>query len=85
MSETTASQPGANHGWDTIDQAVREQIGLLLTAGTNLINSSNLMGRLDPISLFPAVLRPPRLPAPGAHRPRRVADGARRGRERRRA
>jgi polyhydroxyalkanoate synthase len=55
VTETT--QPGADHDWDKIDQAVREQIGLLLTAGTNLINSNKLMGRLDPISLFPAVLR----------------------------
>jgi polyhydroxyalkanoate synthase subunit PhaC len=55
MSETT--QPGADHDWDKIDHAVREQLGLLLTAGTNLINSSRVMGRLDPISLFPAVLR----------------------------
>jgi polyhydroxyalkanoate synthase subunit PhaC len=57
MSETTASQAGADHDWDSIDQAVGEQLRLLLTAGTNLINSSRLMGRLDPISLFPAVLR----------------------------
>ncbi len=57
MSETTGPQPGADHDWDSIDQAVREQLGLLLTAGTNLINSSKLMGRLDPISLLPAVLR----------------------------
>jgi poly[(R)-3-hydroxyalkanoate] polymerase subunit PhaC len=55
VTETT--QPGADHDWDKIDQAVREEIGLLLTAGTNLIYSNKLMGRLDPISLFPAVLR----------------------------
>jgi polyhydroxyalkanoate synthase subunit PhaC len=71
MSETTASQPGANHGWDTIDEAVREQLGLLLTAGTNLINSSKLMGRLDPISLFPAVLR---TSVTAASRPDKVAN-----------
>ena len=57
MSEATAPQHGADHEWDTIDEAVREQLRLLLTASTNLINSSELMGRLDPISLFPAVLR----------------------------
>jgi len=71
MSETTAAQPGADHGWDTIDQAVREQLALLLTAGTNLINSSNLMGRLDPISLFPAVLR---TSVAAASRPDKVAN-----------
>jgi polyhydroxyalkanoate synthase len=57
MSEATAPRSGAGNSWDTIDEAVRERLGLLLTAGTNLINSSELMGRLDPISLFPAVLR----------------------------
>jgi polyhydroxyalkanoate synthase subunit PhaC len=70
MSETTASQPGADHDWDPIDQAVREQLGLLLTAGTNLINSSKLMGRLDPISLFPAMLR---TSVAAASRPDKVA------------
>ena len=57
MNEAAAHQHAADHEWDTIDEAVREQLRLLLTAGTNLINSSELMGRLDPISLFPAVLR----------------------------
>jgi polyhydroxyalkanoate synthase len=57
MSETTASQAGADHDWDSIDQAVREQLRLLLTAGRNLINGSKVMGRLDPISLVPALLR----------------------------
>ena len=57
MSETTASQPGVDHESETIDQAVRAQLDLLLTAGTKLLNSNKLMARLDPISLFPAVLR----------------------------
>jgi len=38
--------------WDTIDEAVRDQLGPLLTTGTNLLNGSDLMGRLDPLSLF---------------------------------
>jgi poly[(R)-3-hydroxyalkanoate] polymerase subunit PhaC len=70
MSESTASQPGAEHEWDTIDQAVRAQLSLLLTAGTKLINGSKLMGRLDPISLFPAVLR---TSVAAASRPDRMA------------
>jgi polyhydroxyalkanoate synthase subunit PhaC len=70
MSEPTAPQTGADHEWDTIDQAVRAQLGLLLTAGTNLINSSKLVGRLDPISLFPAVLR---TSVAAASRPDRMA------------
>jgi polyhydroxyalkanoate synthase len=70
MSEATAPQHGAGHEWDTIDEAVREQLRLLLTAGTNLINSSELMGRLDPISLFPAVLR---TSVAAAFRPDKVA------------
>jgi polyhydroxyalkanoate synthase subunit PhaC len=57
MSETTASEPGVDHESETIDQAVRAQLNLLLTAGTKLINSNTLMARLDPISLFPALLR----------------------------
>ena len=57
MSETTASQPGVDQESETIDQAVRAQLDLLLTAGTKLFNSNRLMARLDPISLFPAVLR----------------------------
>ena len=57
MSETTASQPGVDQESETIDQAVRAQLDLLLTAGTKLLNSNRLMARLDPISLFPAVLR----------------------------
>ena len=70
MSEATAPPHGADHEWDTIDEAVREQLRLLLTAGTNLINSSELMGRLDPISLFPAVLR---TSVAAASRPDKVA------------
>ncbi len=70
MSDTTASQPGVDHEWDTIDQAVRAQLSLLLTAGTKLINSSRLVGRLDPISLFPAVLR---TSVAAASRPDRMA------------
>ena len=57
MSDTTAPQPGADHEWDAIDEAVRAQLSLLLTAGAKLISGNRLMGRLDPISLFPAMLR----------------------------
>ena len=57
MSETTASQPGAEDDWDTIDEAVRDQLGELLTAGSNLISGSELMGQLDPLALFEPLLR----------------------------
>jgi polyhydroxyalkanoate synthase subunit PhaC len=57
MSETTASQPGADHDWDTIDEAVRDQLDQLLTAGRNLISGSELMGQLDPLALFEPLLR----------------------------
>jgi polyhydroxyalkanoate synthase len=62
MSETSTPQAGgrpfgADDDWDTIDEAVRDQLGPLLTAGTNLLNGSDLMGRLDPLSLFSPLLR----------------------------
>ena len=40
-----------------IDEAVRDQLGQLLTAGTNLFSGSQLMGRLDPLSVFAPLLR----------------------------
>ena len=57
MSEATVPQPDADNDWDTIDEAVRGQLGQFLTSGTDLFNGSNLMGRLDPLSLFSPVLR----------------------------
>jgi polyhydroxyalkanoate synthase subunit PhaC len=57
MSEARVPQPGADDDWDTIDQAVRDQYGQLLTAGTSLFDSSDLMGRLDPLSVFSPLLR----------------------------
>jgi polyhydroxyalkanoate synthase len=57
MSEATVPQPDADNGWDTIDEAVRDQYGQLLTAGRNLFDGSELMGRLDPLALFQPLLR----------------------------
>ena len=57
MSEARVPQPGADDDWDTIDEAVRDQYGQLLTAGTNLFDGSDLMGRLDPLSVFTPLLR----------------------------
>jgi polyhydroxyalkanoate synthase len=62
MSEASTPQAGrptagADDDWDTIDEAVRDQLGPLLTAGTDLLNGSDLMGRLDPLSLFSPLLR----------------------------
>src|SRR4029453_14768023 len=57
MSEATARQPGADDDWDNIDEAVRDQYGQLLAGGTNLLSDSEIMGRLDPLSLFSPLLR----------------------------
>jgi polyhydroxyalkanoate synthase subunit PhaC len=57
MSEATVPQPGAEEDWDNVDEAVRDQLGQLLTAGTNLLSDSEIMGRLDPLALFSPLLR----------------------------
>src|SRR5215211_3621812 len=57
MSEATVPQPDADNDWDTIDEAVRDQYGHLLTAGTDLLSGSQLLGRLDPLALFQPLLR----------------------------
>jgi polyhydroxyalkanoate synthase subunit PhaC len=57
MSEATVPQPDAENDWDTIDEAVRDQYGQLLTAGRNLFDGSELMGRLDPLALFRPLMR----------------------------
>ena len=57
MSEARVPQPDADDDWDNIDEAVRDQYGQLLTAGTNLLSDSEIMGRLDPLSLFSPLLR----------------------------
>jgi polyhydroxyalkanoate synthase subunit PhaC len=57
MSEATVPQPGADDDWDTIDEAVSDRYSQLLSAGAGLLNGSDLMGRLDPLSLFQPLLR----------------------------
>ena len=57
MSEARIPEPSAEEGWDNIDEAVRDQYGQLLTAGTNLLSDSEIMSRLDPLSLFSPLLR----------------------------
>jgi polyhydroxyalkanoate synthase subunit PhaC len=57
MSEATVPQPDADNDWDTIDEAVRDQYGELLTAGRSLFDGSELMGRLDPLALFQPLMR----------------------------
>jgi hypothetical protein len=52
MSEATVPQPDADNDWDTIDEAVRGQLGQFLTSGTDLFNGRNLMGRLDPLAVL---------------------------------
>ena len=51
MSAATVPQPGAEDDWEPIDEAVRDHLGELLTAGTNLFSGSQLMDRLDPLSV----------------------------------
>jgi polyhydroxyalkanoate synthase len=70
MSEATVPRPDAEDDWDTIDEAVRDQYGQLLTAGRNLLDGSDLMSRLDPLSLFQPVLR---TAVSAASRPDKVA------------
>ena len=55
MSEETVPRPGAEDDWEPIDEAVRDHYGEALTAGTNLFDGSDLMGRLDPLSVFRAL------------------------------
>jgi polyhydroxyalkanoate synthase subunit PhaC len=57
MSEARIPEPSAEEGWDNIDEAVRDQYGQLLTAGTNLLSDSEIMSRLDPLSVFSPLLR----------------------------
>src|SRR5688572_15187468 len=57
MSEARIPEPSAEEGWDNIDEAVRDQYGQLLSAGTNLLSDSEIMSRLDPLSLFSPMLR----------------------------
>jgi polyhydroxyalkanoate synthase len=57
MSEATIPQPDAEDAWDTIDEAVRDQYGQLLTPGPSLLGAGDLVGRLDPLSLFQPLLR----------------------------
>ena len=58
MSEAARPQSSADDDWDTIDEAVRDQeLRQLLAAGTELLSSSDLMGRLDPLAVFSPLLK----------------------------
>ena len=57
MSEAARPQPGADDDWDTIDEAVRDEYAQVLTTGTNLLDGSDLMGRLDPLAVFSPLLQ----------------------------
>jgi poly[(R)-3-hydroxyalkanoate] polymerase subunit PhaC len=52
MTEAARPQPGADDDWDTIDEAVRDEYAHVLTPAANLLDGSDLMGRLDPLALF---------------------------------
>jgi polyhydroxyalkanoate synthase len=57
MSEAAHPQPRADDDWDTIDEAVRDEYAQVLTSGANLLDGSDLMGRLDPLALFSPLLQ----------------------------
>ena len=73
FSESGAQAAGADDGWDTIDEAVRDQLGQTLNVGTNLFDGSGLMGRLDPLSVLSPLLR---TGLSAATRPDRIASAA---------
>jgi polyhydroxyalkanoate synthase len=56
MSKARVPLPDADD-WETIDEAVRDHYGQVLTPDTNLFNGSDLMGRLDPLSVLSPLLR----------------------------
>jgi len=43
--------------WDVIDEAVREQLGAIWTSGAERLGKPDLLGRVDPIALLPALAR----------------------------
>ena len=55
MSQTSATE--RQSGWDVIDEAVREQLGAIWATGTERLGKPDLLGKLDPISLLPALAR----------------------------
>ena len=57
MSEAARPQPGADDDWDTIYEAVRDEYAQVLTTGTDLLDGSDLMGRLDPLAVFSPLLQ----------------------------
>ena len=57
MSEAVRPQPGADDEWDTIDEAVRSQYDEVLTKGANLLDGSELLGRLDPLAVLSPLLQ----------------------------
>jgi polyhydroxyalkanoate synthase len=57
MTEAVRPQPGADDDWDTIDEAVRGEYAQVLTTGANLLDGSDLMGRLDPLAVFSPLLQ----------------------------
>ncbi len=57
MSEAARPQPGADDDWDTIDEAVRDEYAQVLTTGANVLDGSDLMGRLDPLAVFSPLLQ----------------------------
>jgi polyhydroxyalkanoate synthase subunit PhaC len=57
MSEAVRPQPGADDEWDTIDEAVRSQYDEVLAKGANLLDGSELLGRLDPLAVLSPLLQ----------------------------
>ncbi len=54
---TAASNEGSESAWDVVDEAVRRRLAEALQSSSELFAKPDLLGRLDPISLLPALAR----------------------------
>jgi polyhydroxyalkanoate synthase len=70
MTEADPLSGTDESSWDVIDEAVRERVSSFLTVRSGMDAAPDLMGRLDPLSLLPALAR---TSFAAASRPDRVA------------
>jgi hypothetical protein len=70
MTEADGPLDGDDSSWDIVDEAVRERVSSFLIVPSGMLAGSDLMGRLDPLSLLPALAR---TSLAAASRPDRVA------------
>jgi polyhydroxyalkanoate synthase subunit PhaC len=76
MTETDRPPEGDESTWDVIDEAVRARLPAFLQVPSGMFADPDLMGRLDPLSLLPALAR---TGLSAAGRPDRVAAVVARG------